>query len=313
MSPLFTYNGVLLVKNNALATDINCCCVEVDCPCVGFQSIVTVNFGKDSTGGLAYPYGSTNITFISFTNTPQGCQLVWGAGGLSLTIIIGTDGIISNITLVDNRVGGHNRTWTYTFDPLKDHRPCLVCDKGILKGTFDRWTVNGFSNRGFNNWHEAEYTRYFNDTYLPMRDFRPTLENGGIINIGNFLKCISYRFKIKGYHKFTNDPRNSDAEYQQAFPGQNPIWTIEGGGIGAPGLVTPTPIAGPSPAPNGQSTRVVTSWGAFDVNHLYRSHDVLLDNDTILYGFINDSRWDDNAEIDPYYLSGWQKFPNISL
>lgn len=318
MVPLFTYNGVLLTANNALATDANCCCLK----CCQNQPSINISFGPDASGQNIYPYGNVSLPFNNFSRNPTECTLVWGVVGvLSLTLIfevINNIVIVKSITLVDNRIGGHGLTWSYAGNIALD---CFKCDISQFIGKFDSWTINPWSARIFNAWHEAQYSRITNIINIGIPTVAPTLANGGLVNLGAFESCISYQFKIQGYHRRAVGPLFNDAEYGQATVGEA-IWSIQGG-LGAQGIVSPTPT--PSPAGNGRRNRVIgpgedsapliysaTSWGAFNTDHLYRGRCVLRQN-LQLYSWIDDSFYSDNAVGDPYKISGWRQFPSISL
>ena len=305
MSPLYLYNGKLLVKDGALATNENCCCVE----CCGTQPAITINFGPDATGGFAFPYGQVVVPFVGFDrhlpySLDIGCTLVWSTGnGLTIMIVSNAIGIIQSINMVDSRPGGHNTTWTHITGGVTPD--CLPCSGNIIDRTFDNWSNNPWNARAFGDWHEGEYGKIVENTYLEVKTVAPTPAN-----MGNYTACVGYRFKISGYHKYQNPNNLSDAEYQQAFAGQPAPWT--GGPVnGAPAIVSPTPIPGPG-VPNGLGDKVIANWGISTANHIYRATYVPAAN-IQLWAWINDSIYTDNAEREPYYISAWQRFPRLTI
>jgi hypothetical protein len=306
MSPLYLYNGQLLVKDNiALATNENCCCAE----CCGPQPAITIDFGPNATGGFAFPYGQVVVPFVGFQHNQPGCTSTWSTGnGLTITILSNNAGIIQSIVMVDARPGGHNTTWTHITGGITPS--CLPCSNDEIDGTFDNWSNNPWNARVFGDWHEGVYGKVVDNTYLPITTVAPTLANNAIVNVGLYQACVGYRFKISGYHKYQNPNNLSDAEYQQAFAGQPAPWT--GGPVnGAPAIVSSNPIAGPV-IPNGLGDRVVTTWGGSTANHIYRATYVPVAN-IQLWAWINDSLYTDNLEIEPYYISAWQRFPRLMI
>jgi hypothetical protein len=304
--PLYTYNGQLLVKNGKLADNQNCCCnVSPPLPCCGPQNSILVDFGPTSTGSSGYPYTQTSVPFSQFRSiqTLNGfaCLLTWSTNdGLTITMT-SVDGVITTIVMQDQRVGGHGTTWTHNNTGIIK---CLSCVNDVVTGTFDNWSINPWSGRANSNSHEGAYGKIRGPVTLPVSNTPPTP-----VNIGQYLACVGYRFKIYGYHYAGRQrgglPLASDAEYMQTSYGQAAPWSSPSTPNGLPGAI----------APNNTLTAseiVVKNWGPPAYDHLYRAEYQPTQN-TTLWAWIHDSpnAYADNAPIEPYQLSTWQRFPRI--